>query len=109
RHLREMAQGDASLERELVALLVTDTRARIARMESAIRTGDALALAREAHTVRGAGGNVGASRLAEIPGRLERHCSAAEFDSAAALVVRLSLELEGLEREEELHLSRCAS
>ena len=61
---------------ELVDQFVLDTERLLAQLGGALEAGDALAVERIAHTIKGSGGQMGGHRLALSCGRLEEKASA---------------------------------
>jgi signal transduction histidine kinase/DNA-binding response OmpR family regulator len=64
--VQSLTEGDTALEREIVALYLADTEARLAALEAALRDGDKDDLTRTAHAIRGASANIGAGRMREL-------------------------------------------
>lgn len=64
--LRELSDGDGDLLAELFQLFLTDTPPRLDAIEAAIAGGDAPALQRAAHTLKGSAGGLGATRMQAI-------------------------------------------
>ena len=64
-------------------------RGELARV---VGEGDTHALARAAHTLRGASANVGASALAAVCAEMEEQARSAQLDCAAGLVERFDTE-----------------
>ncbi|MBK9168294.1 MAG: Hpt domain-containing protein [Bryobacterales bacterium] len=94
--LRNITLNDESLMREIVAALVEDTGAQIARLRDAISHGKALDCARLAHSARGACGNVGATLLAEVLAETEAAARAGDVKLCATYLSRLDGELDKL-------------
>jgi CheY-like chemotaxis protein len=93
RRLHELAtHGGRSLVEELAAIFVADARRRLSDLLAAIRAGDAPDLRRAAHALKGASGNVGATRLCELAASLEHAdpLSASAAASASALESELA-------------------
>jgi PAS domain S-box-containing protein len=97
------AQG-ADLRAEVLRLFGEDTPARLASMREAVATGDAAALIREAHALKGEAGMVGARALQEAARNLERlgregaledaaphlPCVVAAYEAAHGALIRLA-------------------
>ena len=62
----------------------TETDARLAAMRTAVETGDAEAVGRAAHAVKGGSGSMGALRLAAVCAQVEADVVAGEADLADA-------------------------
>jgi len=69
--LLERLMGDRELAREILRDFLADTAKRLEVMHSALTTGDAVALQRQAHAIKGAAANVGAVGLRELSQTLE--------------------------------------
>ena len=78
--------------REVVELFLADTPARLAALHDAVERGDATAVEREAHTLKGSAANVGALRLAVICEQLQRLGRARDLAPAPPLLARLDEE-----------------
>jgi CheY-like chemotaxis protein/signal transduction histidine kinase/HPt (histidine-containing phosphotransfer) domain-containing protein len=80
--IEDTTEGDAAFARELVELYLGDVASRLDAIETALTTGDAPRVQREAHTVKGASANVGATGLAELAYTLEQIGRAGDLDDA---------------------------
>jgi len=89
REFREFDDEELSMTREVVALFIADTPARLQAMEVAAAQGDAAGLARAAHALKGAAGNVGAAALHEAAGQLEQRASLAWPPDAGERIAQL--------------------
>lgn len=73
--LKEYADpDDPGFLRDIVASYLSDTETRLAAAREALKAGDAPALARLLHTIRGSSLNIGADALAGRMQALERQC-----------------------------------
>ena len=79
--------------RSLVATWASEAGSRRAELERAATASDAVALARVAHTLRSAGGSLGATALAELCGTVEEACREGGCD-VAALAAQVRAELD---------------
>jgi CheY-like chemotaxis protein len=66
--------GGRELLWKMIGLFLQDAPQRRDAIREGMRTGEAAAVARAAHALKSASANLGASALAEICKRLERHC-----------------------------------
>jgi HPt (histidine-containing phosphotransfer) domain-containing protein len=80
--LREVTDGDAAFERELLQMFATDCAERLTRLERAVEAQDDEAIRREAHTIKGAAANIGAEQLRRCALDLERAGGAQKYDFA---------------------------
>lgn len=67
----EVARPGENLLGELLTLFAQDTQARIHTIRSALARGDHAACKRAAHAIKGAAGNIGATRVAHLAAQLE--------------------------------------
>jgi hypothetical protein len=92
--LRDLTDGDAEFERELLEAFVASARVLMAGLRAGLMTRNADAVAKEAHALKGVSLNVGATSLAKF---------AAEIDMAARAgkVDPIDVTLEQLRSEEQ--------
>ncbi len=83
-------EGEPDIVIELIDLYVEDVPRRFEIMRSAISDGDRSAVQRQAHTVKGSSGNLGALGIAQICDRMER----LEFDGPDSNLQALMDQLE---------------
>jgi len=69
--LIETLDGDEELCEEILAMFVEDSVIQLATLRQAIEQEDAELVTRQAHSLRGAGANVGAERMRECAARIE--------------------------------------
>ncbi len=100
--------GGAGLFRELAEVFLGDAEARLEALREAAEVGDADAVERTAHTLKGSAGNMGARRMAETCARLQDAASAGDLSGVPGLLeqlrkdfgrVRPALEAEAAEGE----------
>ncbi len=88
---RQMQDGDAP---DIVGeLYVKDSAVRLADLNRAVGSSDAVALTRSAHALKGASLNVGAGRAGDLCARIERAADQGSLGQAGGLVVELEREL----------------
>ena len=87
--LRALNPDDPGFLRELVELFVQDVPGRIAEIEQALATTDAVLLTRAAHTIKGSCSNFGATNLHRLSHEMEIQGKSAAFAAAAASLVAL--------------------
>jgi len=80
--------GPAFLE-DLVALFAKDAAVRLEMLGEAVQRGDAPEVRSLAHTMKGAGGGVGAVKVTEIAAELESRAAACDLSKADALLAGL--------------------
>ncbi|HZI38445.1 MAG TPA: response regulator, partial [Acidimicrobiia bacterium] len=89
----ERVDGDGELLAELVDLFVADSPGLVLALQAAVDAGDAEALERAAHTLKGSAGNFGPSRLAELALELQSLGRTGDMGPAAAVLAELENEL----------------
>ncbi len=92
--LRSLDDGSGILLTELAAQFLQQTTATRASMAGAADTRDAAALIHDAHLVRGAASNIGASTLADVCAEVERCAADGHLDEVASLLLRFDEEFE---------------
>ncbi|MDQ4128228.1 MAG: PAS domain S-box protein [Actinomycetota bacterium] len=90
--LREL--GDAELLSELARIFLDDTSSRLAALREAIEDGDAPAVERAAHTLKGSSGNMGATKMANICSRLQEAGASGDLSRVPGLPKALEEEFE---------------
>jgi HPt (histidine-containing phosphotransfer) domain-containing protein len=88
--LRERVEGDAELLAEIVELFLEDSPRLMGEVRAAVAAGDAGALKRAAHTLKGAASNFGAAAV--VAACLELEAMSRSGDLAAAVPARDRLE-----------------
>jgi CheY-like chemotaxis protein/HPt (histidine-containing phosphotransfer) domain-containing protein len=97
-HLEEITGGDDAFRQELFDLFFKDAGEHLSSMERAALQGDAAALEREAHAVKGAGKNMGAERFGEIALGLELMGKSGSLEGVGGLLLDLGEELQRIRR-----------
>lgn len=71
--LRDLNPDDGGeFVREIIAIFIEDTGARISELKTTLVSGDTPTFTRAAHSIKGSSSNVGALRLRTIAERLEK-------------------------------------
>lgn len=83
---------DASFLRELIEIYLQDTPERMVELEAALAKGDAHAMMRAAHTIKGSSSNFGANKLAQIALEIEQHGKAGNCSPATSILPGLKTE-----------------
>jgi len=83
--------GDAFV-REVAGIYLEDAPLRLNEIEKSLAAGDAAALARAAHTLKGSSANLGAAPLRALANRLEQLGRRGEIATAAPLVAEAQAE-----------------
>nr|MBA3241878.1 response regulator [Acidobacteriota bacterium] len=87
-------EGSPDFVGELIDLYLGDTQARFVEMRAALVGGDAGALQRVAHGLKGSSGNLGARRMASLCAELEETLRDCSLDRVEADMVALEAEFE---------------
>ena len=93
--LLRRCMGQASFVAEVLAIFETDLPERLSQIEQALTRSDAAAVARAAHTVKGAASNVAAEAVRAAASRLESQASAGQLADAVRMVAELRAAIEG--------------
>ncbi|MBW3635162.1 MAG: PAS domain S-box protein [Armatimonadetes bacterium] len=105
--LRDLAAAtDTGLLKQIFESFVGDGAARLAALEGAVENGDAIALYKASHVLKGASANIGARRMAEICGHLQSLGEAGRIVGAAALVAELRGEFDLVRAEISAELEK---
>lgn len=97
--LSGLVGDDPVLMARVLADFLETTRADLATVQNAFDTGDAVAIAREAHKIKGAARAIGADELAEAAQVLERSAKAGDLAQCRAARAGLNLAVSGLQEE----------
>jgi histidine phosphotransfer protein HptB len=71
-YLQQLSDGDTEFELELLEVYLEDTKQHLQAAKAAIAAQDGAQLAREAHHLKGASGNVGAMAMQAMAYKLEQ-------------------------------------
>ncbi len=88
-NLLDMASGDAGFVDELVDAFLSDVPRELDTVRSALASGDAAAIVRPAHTIKGMSLNIGAGRVTEAARRLEEDARAGSLGSGPEVLAAL--------------------
>jgi two-component system sensor histidine kinase/response regulator len=97
--LFDRVDGNRPLLRKLARLFLADCPRHLAQIKKSLRTGDAEALAKVAHMLKGAVGNFAAQKAVAAAELMELHGRRGELDAAGAAYVTLESELAQLSEE----------
>ena len=92
--LRILADGDPAFERELIETYVASSTAALNDLAAALAAGDAAAIGRTAHALRGASINLRAAVVSQTAGHLEATAARETGQALAGLVHQLRQDLE---------------
>ncbi len=82
--------GDEDLAKEVLETFLEDVPRQIEALKGALKEGEAPLVRRQAHTLKGAAGNVGAVALQEVAFRMEKASAAEAMDKAASLMSQVA-------------------
>ena len=91
-----LMDGDQQLLQELIEVFLEDAPQRIEGVRRALNAGDALALYKAAHTLKGSAGNFGAPEVVGLALRLEALAREGNLDAAGVQFQRLETEMNRL-------------
>ena len=91
--------GEPDVLAEVLQLFTTDVPARIERLRAAWLAGDAVAVQRAAHSLKGSAGNIGATQLLAVCGQLDELGRSGDLSALAPLVASLDAEYGRVESE----------
>jgi HPt (histidine-containing phosphotransfer) domain-containing protein len=111
--LHQVSEDDPEFELELLAMLAEDIKIHIADLHQAVVDQDAIAIAHEAHYIKGSSANVGIVSIATLAKQIEqlareqsvggkpapslRNAARTEHRDPAPLVAQMTIELGQLE------------
>jgi len=78
-HLLEMTDGDIEFEQELLSTFRASAQGTLVRLRAALSSGELTQVSREAHLLRGASLNVGATAIGECAGAIEKAARAGDL------------------------------
>jgi len=91
--------GEPDVLAEILATFVDDVPRRIEGLRAALAAGDAVALQRAAHSLKGSSGNIGARALYETSRQLDELGKAGDLAAAVPVVEALTAEYAKVEAE----------
>lgn len=95
-HLLEMTDGDMEFEHELLATYRASARNILARLKTALNSGSSTQIMREAHALKGASFNVGATAMGKCAGAIEEAARAGNVALATENARQLDTEAAAL-------------
>ncbi|MEK6301254.1 MAG: Hpt domain-containing protein [Acidobacteriota bacterium] len=102
------SQAEPNLLADLIDSFLDDSVKRIALMKGAAAAGNAGALTRAAHALKGASGIVGANRMAALCDTIEELALAGSVEGTTALITALEGEFERVRRALQAEKSSAA-
>ena len=95
----ERVEGDLELYFELIDMFFDTSSTEIQGIEEALRSQDSKLVSSRAHAIKSAVGNLGAMTCFDLAFEIEKAGKAGDLSSIAALLARLTSEVEGFKRE----------
>ena len=97
--LRQLAESDKGLVKEVLSVFRSDTAERIAKLRAALDRGDRVTVKNQAHAVKGSAGQVGAAEVSELCRKIEFQAVASDEAVLRALVAQLDTAFASVCRE----------
>jgi HPt (histidine-containing phosphotransfer) domain-containing protein len=94
--LLALMEGDRDLLQELIGVFLEDAPQRVEGVRRALADGDANALYRAAHALKGSAGNFGAPNVVRRANRLEALAKESDLEAAGAQFTSLVAEMDDL-------------
>ena len=94
--LRDLTDGDAEFERELLETFLASVRVLMAELRAGLMARNATTVAKEAHALKGASLNVGATSLAKFATKLEITARAGNLEPIDVTLEQLRSEEQAL-------------
>ncbi|MDQ2671283.1 MAG: Hpt domain-containing protein [Actinomycetota bacterium] len=102
---RLQGEGDPDIVAELTGMFLKDSRSRLEAVEEALQKGDAPAVERAAHALKGGSGSMGARGMSGLCAQLEDLGASVDLSRAPELLRRIREELGRVERAFEAEVS----
>ncbi|WP_373542404.1 Hpt domain-containing protein [Chamaesiphon sp.] len=95
--LHQVSEDDPEFELELLTMLAEDVKIHIAELRQAVVDRDPLAIAHEAHYIKGASANVGMIGITALASQIEQLATTKLIADTATLVEQMAIDLSHLE------------
>ena len=95
--LHQVSEDDPEFELELLTMLAEDIKIHIADLHQAVIDRDPIAIAHEAHYIKGSSANVGIVMIAKLAKQIEQLVREQSNRDLAPLVAQMTIELGQLE------------
>ena len=102
---RLQGEGDPDIVAELTGMFLKDASSRLEAVEEALQKGDAPAVERAAHALKGGSGSMGARGMSGLCAQLEGLGASVDLSRAPELLGRIREELGRVERALEAEVS----
>jgi HPt (histidine-containing phosphotransfer) domain-containing protein len=94
--LRDLTDGDAEFERELLETFVASVRVLLGELREGLMTRNAVAISKDAHSLKGMSLNVGATSLSKFAAELEMSARAGKVEPIDVVLEQLRSEEQAL-------------
>lgn len=95
--LHQISEDDPEFELELLTMLAADVKLHITDLRQAVADRDPVAIAHEAHYIKGASANVGIINITALARQIEKLARDQHIGDTAALVEQMAIDLGYLE------------
>jgi HPt (histidine-containing phosphotransfer) domain-containing protein len=95
--LHQVSEDDPEFELELLTMLAEDVKIHIEDLRQAIVDRDPIAIAHEAHYIKGASANVGIISITKSAKQIEQLARTEQLAETTALVTQMAIDLGNLE------------
>jgi HPt (histidine-containing phosphotransfer) domain-containing protein len=102
---RLQGKNEPNIVAELASMFLEDARSRLAAVEEALQKGDALAVERAAHKLKGGSGSMGARGMYALCAQLEDGGASGDLSQGSELLGRIREEMGRVERALEAEVS----
>jgi HPt (histidine-containing phosphotransfer) domain-containing protein len=99
------AENEPDIVADLAGMFLEDARSRLEVVEEALQKGDAPAVERAAHTLKGGSGSMGAKGMSGLCAQLEDVGASGDLSQGSELLVRIEKELGRVQRALEAELT----
>ncbi len=102
----ERMDGDAELLKEVIGIFLEDAPNLLSALGSAVRTGDAEAMEKAAHTLKGAAANISAKKLQQSAHIMQETIKKGRMAPIEKLFMEMETHYELLDRALKSHLTQ---
>jgi len=90
-YLHQISDHDPDFEQELLEVFIADTQIHLANIQAAASAQDSQGVRQEAHYIKGASANVGATAIHQLAARLEEESKQGDLQNAPELLNQLEI------------------
>ena len=102
---RLQGEDEPNIVADLAGIFLKDARSRLVAVVEALQKGDAPAVERAAHTLKGGSGSMGARRMSSLCAQLEHVGASGDLSQGSELLGRIREELGRVERALEAEVT----